>query len=297
MALQFQQRGSAFVRRVLLVVCLVVSLALLTTYAREGEDGPLHGVQNAVSGAVAPLSFAGAAVGSTTASVGEGVENLAADENTLSGLRAANAELVEQLARAEEYRQEAERLQGLLSMKDSYDIEGVGARVIGKSATAWDQTVTIDKGSADGVDSGLTVMGASGVIGQIVGTTEHASTVRLLTDPKSGAAALVQSTRAEGVVRGSLDGLLYLEDLDADSAVQAGDIVVTSGLGGSYTRGLVIGTVVKVDAQQGDATRRVVVSPTDEVGALEEVLVVFSVGSGASGSSDGDGSGEGGDES
>lgn len=297
MALQFQQRGSAFVRRVLLVVCLVVSLALLTTYAREGEDGPLHGVQNAVSGAVAPLSFVGAAVGSTTASAGEGVENLTADENTLSGLRAANAELVEQLARAEEYRQEAERLQGLLGIKDSYDIEGVGARVIGKSTTAWDQTVTIDKGSADGVDSGLTVMGSSGVIGQIVGTTEHAATVRLLTDPKSGAAALVQSTRAEGVVRGSLDGLLYLEDLDADSAVQAGDIVVTSGLGGSYTRGLVIGTVVKVDAQQGDATRRVVVSHTDEAGALEEVLVVFSVGSGTSGSSDGDGSGEGGDES
>ena len=284
-------------RRVLLVVCLVVSLALLTTYAREGEEGPLHGVQNAVSGAVAPLSFVGAAVGSTTASAGEGVENLTADESTLSGLRDANAELIEQLAQAEEYRQEAERLQGLLGIKDSYDIEGVGARVIGKSTTAWDQTVTIDKGSADGVDSGLTVMGSSGVIGQIVGTTEHASTVRLLTDPKSGAAALVQSTRAEGVVRGSLDGLLYLEDLDADSAVQAGDIVVTSGLGGSYTRGLVIGTVVKVDAQQGDATRRVVVSPTDEAGALEEVLVVFSVGSGTSGPSDGGGSGEGGEES
>lgn len=268
-------------RRVLLVVLLVVSLALLTTYAREGENGPLHGVQSAVSGAFAPLSLAGAAAGSGAASVGEGIENATADDGTLSGLRDANAELVEQLAQAEEYRQEAQRLQGLLGMKDSYDIDGVGARVIGRSSTAWDQTVSIDKGSADGIDSGLTVMGASGVVGQVVETTDHTSTVRLLTDPQSGAAALLQSTRAEGVVRGSLEGLLYLENLDADSEVQAGDIVVTSGLGGSYTRGLVIGTVVKVDARQGDATRRVVVSPTGAAEALEEVLVVFSVGSDA----------------
>lgn len=276
-------------RRVLLVVLLVVSLALLTTYAREGENGPLHAVQSAVSGAFAPLSLAGAAAGSGAASVGEGIENATADDGTLSGLRDANAELVEQLAQAEEYRQEAQRLQGLLGMKDSYDIDGVGARVIGRSSTAWDQTVSIDKGSADGVDSGLTVMGASGVVGQVVETTEHTATVRLLTDPQSGAAALLQSTRAEGVVRGSLEGLLYLENLDADSEVQAGDIVVTSGLGGSYTRGLVIGTVVKVDARQGDATRRVVVSPTGAAEALEEVLVVFSVGSGAGAPDDGEG--------
>lgn len=292
MALQFQQRGSALVRRVLLVAFLIVSLALLTTYAREGETGPLHGVQSAVSGAFAPLSRAGAAVGSGAASVGEGVEDLTANDDTLSGLRDANAELVEQLAQAEEYRQEAQRLQGLLDMKDAYDIEGTGARVIGRSATAWDQTVAIDKGSADGVDSGLTVMGPSGVVGQIVATTEHTSTVRLLTDPQSGAAALLQSTRAEGVVHGSLEGLLYLENLDADAEVQVGDIVVTSGLGGSYKRGLVIGTVVKVDARQGDATRRVVVFPTGAVEALEEVLVVFSVGSDA-GASDGDQGGDG----
>ena len=124
MALQFQQRGSALVRRVLLVAFLIVSLALLTTYAREGETGPLHGVQSAVSGAFAPLSRAGAAVGSGAASVGEGVEDLTANDDTLSGLRDANAELVEQLAQAEEYRQEAQRLQGLLDMKDAYDIEG-----------------------------------------------------------------------------------------------------------------------------------------------------------------------------
>ena len=129
-------------------------------------------------------------------------------------------------------------------------------------------------------------MGTSGVVGQIVSTSSHTATVRLLTDPQSGAAAMVQSSRAEGILRGSLVGLLYLEDLDADAEVNVGDVVVTSGLGGSYARGLIIGTVVKVDAQQGDTSRRTVVSPNDAISTLEDVLVVSSVGSDADDSDD-----------
>lgn len=287
MALNFQQRNSAFLRRVLLVAFLVASIVLVAVYAREGENGPVHAVQGAVSNAVAPLRFVGAAAGSAASAAGEGIENATADESTLSGLREYNAELIEQYAQMEEYRQESERLRQLLDLKDTAGIDGVGARVIGRSSEAWSQTVTIDKGSADGVDSGLTVMAASGVVGQVFETTEHTAKVRLLSDPKSGAAALVQSSRAEGIVRGSLEGLLYLENLDADATVNPGDVVVTSGLGGSYQKGLVIGTVVKVDSQQGGATRRAVVSPNDQASSLEEVLVVFGVGSDGSDASSG----------
>ncbi|WP_417755167.1 rod shape-determining protein MreC, partial [Senegalimassilia anaerobia] len=116
------------------------------------------------------------------------------------------------------------------------------------------------------------------------------ATVRLLTDPQSGAAAMVQSSRAEGILRGSLIGLLYLEDLDADAEVNVGDVIVTSGLGGSYARGLIIGTVVKVDAQQGDTSRRIVVSPNDSIDTLEDVLVVSSVGASDDDDSDSSGS-------
>ena len=223
------------------------------------------------------MKFVGAAANAGVNSAGQSLENLTADESTLSGLRESNAELRELLAQADEYKQEAQRLQQLLKLKDEYDIEGVGARVIGNPDQAWDQSVTIDKGSADGVQTGLTVMGTSGVIGQVFEVSEHTSRVRLLTDSNSGA----------------LEGLLYLEDLDADAVVNPGDVVVTSGLGGSYTRGLIIGRVVKVDASQGDATRRVVVSPNDTTGTLEEVLVVFGVG--ADGEDDTDTTDGGGD--
>lgn len=273
-------------RRVLLIGLIVASVVMMTVYGREGETGPLHTLQSAVSGAVSPLRIVGGSIESATSTVGDTVDNITADQSTLSGLREYNEQLVQQYSQMEEYKQEVQRLQKLLDLKDTYQIEGTGARVIGRSSEAWSQTVIINKGSDDGVSTGQTVMGTSGVVGQIVSTSSHTATVRLLTDPQSGAAAMVQSSRAEGILRGSLVGLLYLEDLDADAEVNVGDVVVTSGLGGSYARGLIIGTVVKVDAQQGDTSRRAVVSPNDAISTLEDVLVVSSVGSDADDSDD-----------
>ena len=155
-----------------------------------------------------------------------------------------------------------------------------------RNTDAWNQTVTIDVGTSSGVSTGLTVMGPNGVIGQVVSAQASSSTVRLLSDLRSGAAALIQSSRAEGVVnRGSLDGLLYLENIDSDVQVSVGDVVLTSGLGGSYTRGLLIGTVVKIEGAQNDASRRIVVSPNDAATSLEEVLVVTSASESSSDSS------------
>lgn len=300
MALNFQNRGSALPSRVLLVVLLVISIACVTLYAREGDDGIIHRAQAAVVSATSPLKLVGASAGSAAEGVGDAVSDATADEETLSALRERNAELTELLTDAEEYRLEAERLQELLNMKNDSGVEGVTGRVIGRTTDAWNQTITIDVGSDDGVETGLTVMGSSGVIGQVVSTSAGSSTVRLLSDPASGAAAIVQSSRAEGIVRGSLSGLLYLENIDADVSLEVGDVVLTSGLGGSYTSGLLIGTIVRIDGNSSDGTRSVIVSPNASVSTLEEVIVVKSAtGSygGASGSSESSGetSGDGSD--
>lgn len=296
MALNFQNNSSAPRPQVLLVVFLAVSLALVTLYSREGEDGPVHAVQNAAKVVASPFSHVGVAVGSAGDAVADSAADLTADASTLSQLKEQNEELRELVAQAEEYRQEAQRLEALLGLSDSYDIDGVAARVIGRSTEAWSQTVTIDAGEDDGIDAGQTVMGPSGVVGQVVSTTSSTATVRLLTDPQSGVAVLIQSNREEGIVRGSLDGLLYLENVDSDVSVTAGDVVVTSGLGGSYTRGLIVGTVVRVDERQGESSRRIVISPNENLGPLEEVLVVKGVGSegAAAGANSGE---EGGDAS
>ena len=282
MALDFQQNASGFPRRVVFVVLLAVALVLTTVYAREGESGPLHSIQGAVGSLVSPAQLAGSAVGATVNSASTALSDATADESTLSALREQNQQLRQLLANADEYRVEAERLQGLLNMKTESGVEGIAAQVVGKSLEAWDQSITIAAGTADGVESGMTVMGQSGVIGQVSRADEHRSVVRLLTDPNSGAAVMIQSSRAGGIVSGSLEGLLYLEDIDTSQIPEVGDVVLTSGLGGSYQAGLIVGTVVSVNKTTTNATGTIVVDQNDDVSALEEVIVVTGTASSAS---------------
>ena len=268
------QSGSSPARTIVLVVLLVVSLGLAGVYTQEGQEGPLHSVQTKVMSVTGRISGVGAGLGTAASAANDAVDNVTANPETLSGLREQNEQLRQLLAETEEYRQEVDRLRDLLDMKQVSGVSGPIAHVIGRSTTAWDQSVTIDLGSADGVSSGMTIMGATGVIGQVSRAAEHTSTVRLLTDPNSGAAVMVQSTRANGIVRGSLSGLLYLEDIDEDKTPEVGDVILTSGLGGSYERGLIVGAVVSV----GDATfggGSIVVNPNDSAEVLEEVIVVF----------------------
>ena len=282
MALNFQQSGSDSARRVLFVVLLVVALVLVALYAREDQDGLLHRVQSGVGIAASPAQYAGSHVGSAVESVTTDLSDLTADPSTLSALREQNQKLRQLLSEADEYRLEVERLRSLLDIKENSGITGVAAQVVGSSAVAWNRSVSINKGSADGITTGMTVMGSSGVVGQVVAVTPHLSTVRLLTDPNSGAAVMIQSGRANGIVRGSLEGLLYLEDVAEEIIPVVGDVVVTSGLGGSYTSGLIVGTIVSVEKTTANATGRIVVNPNDDISQLEDVIVVTGFASGES---------------
>lgn len=276
MAFEAQHNLSAGLYRGIVAGLVVLCVACMVIYTHEGPSGPFHALQSAVKGAIVPAEMVGIQLDAAGQSVAEANDDAAASEETLTQLRERNAELTALLAQAEELRLENERLQGLANILGVYGIEGPTGRVIGRSTDAWNQTVTLDVGSDAGVEEGLTVVGSTGVVGQVVSVMPGSCVVRLLTDPQSGAAALVQSSRAEGVVRGSLAGLLYLENTDANAVLNVGDVVLTSGLGGSYTRGLLIGTIVRIDGSPGDATRTVVVSPNDSATPLEELTVVLS---------------------
>ena len=274
MAFDLRQNGAPVPGRLVIAALLVVALVLSAVYTREGESGPLHAVQSAFSLVSGPLRNAGAHVGAAVSSVAQNASDATADESTLSQLREQNQQLRSLLAQADEYKTEVERLQGLLNIKKESGVSGVTAKVVGKSLDAWNQTITIDMGSEDGISTGASVMGSSGVVGQVSHVEAHTATVRLLTDPNSGAAVMVQSSRANGIVRGSLVGLLYLEDVAEDSIPSVGDVVITSGLGGSYQSGLIVGTIVSVEKSTANATGRIVVSMNDDVSQLEDVIVV-----------------------
>lgn len=260
-----------------LVILLVASLLCFCVYTVEGAGGPLHAVQNACGVVASPFRAMGAGLQSVSQSTMTAVDDVNASAETLSELKAQNEQLRQQVSELEEYRQTAQRLEGIQKLRDIYSIEGVTCHVMSVSGDAWNRVVTIDKGTDDGVAEGLAVVGATGLVGQVKSTTAHSAEVRLLQDPNSGVAVIVQSTRAEGLVKGDIDGLLYLEDVP-DDGVSVGDMVITSGLGGGYFRGLMVGTVVRID-DGGQSLRKIVVSPNDTVSALQEVMVVTGIGS------------------
>lgn len=290
MDLNTKGKEKKILSRVLSVVLVAACVVCMTVYAREGTGGPLHAVQMGVHAMLSPVTSVGVAADNALEGAGSAVSEQAVSDETLAELRAKVEELTQLLTQSEEYRLEAERLQGLLDLKGTYDVDTVTGRVVGRSTDAWNQTITLDVGSDDGVETGLTVMGATGVIGQVISTAPGSCTVRLLTDPQSGAAAIVQQSRAEGVVRGSLEGLLYLENIAANVPLSVGDVVLTSGLGGSYVKSLLIGTIVRIDGTAGDGLRTIVVSPNSTNVGLEEAAVVLSAksseaGAGAEGGS------------
>lgn len=263
----------------LVVVLLIASAILASLYARESSTGPVHSVQSAFGMVASPLQFVGVGLAYAEDVVADTAQNVTAQDASYTELRNENAQLKAQIAELEEYRGEAQRLQGLLDLSDQYDFSGVTGRVIGKSSDAWSREVTLNVGSASGVECGLPVIGGSGLVGQVIEVSALTCRVRLLADPQSGVSVFVQSSRAEGVVRGSIAGLLYLENVDATAEVSVGDTVVTSGLGGSYFRGVSLGTVVNVINAAGTSDRTIVVEPFSSADPLEELTVVLSMGS------------------
>lgn len=260
--------------KIALLVFVIAGVVCLFIWRSEGESGTLHNLQNRAASIFSPLSNAGSKVIDNNE---KNNEDNNANSETLSALKEQNSKLVEQIAKGEEYRQEAQRLQELLNLKDNYNIEGVTGRVISRTTDAWNQTCTLDVGEDSGVKVGSTICASYGVVGQVVGVTKNTCNVRLLSDPQSGVAAMIQSSRKECIVKGSLDGLVSAENLDQDCGIQVGDIIITSGLGGSYKKGLIIGTVSKISTNSSDGTLRAIIKQNDNT-KFEEALVVNSVG-------------------
>lgn len=264
----------------LLVILLVVSLVLVIVYSRESDDGALHSIQDSTSALTSPLSSLGTSASSIAASATTSVEDLTASGQTLSQLQESNATLAQMVVELEEYRQEAQRLEALIGLHDAYGFTSVSSRVTNYASDSYNRMITIDAGSASGVVAGMPVMGNTGVIGQISSTNAYSSQVRLLTDAQSGVAVILQNSRAEGIVTGSVDGVLYLEGIDQSVDISEGEAVITSGLGGGYYRGLVIGTVSSIEQRQGDTTRTIVITPNATFDNISEVMVVLSMSNG-----------------
>jgi rod shape-determining protein MreC len=193
------------------------------------------------------------------------------NQRLLKELGASRQKMIQQ----SELELENQRLRELLGFKRSLPSPAIAAEIIGKDPSAWFKTVIIDKGSTDGLRRGLPAVSSSGVVGQIVEVSARQSRLMLIIDRNSGADALVQRTRARGIVKGTSQDDCYLDYVLHADDVRVGDLVVSSGFDGVYPKGLLIGTVTAVDFKGGDFFKDVQITPAVDFDKLEEVLIIL----------------------
>lgn len=266
------RRGAG--RPVLLVVLVVLSLLITTLWYREGDSGPLHVTRRALLAASQPFAIVGTFVTVPMRSFGGWLSGLGTNRSDYDALQAQNLELKQRLAGLEEAKLENERIRALVDFAKLQDLKTIGAGVIGRPMDSRQQSILIDRGGNSGVKVGDAVIAAGGLVGQVVEVTPWNARVRLITDSESGVAVLVQRTRTNGIVRGSIQGPLQLEFVNKSVAPVRGDVVLTSGLGGVYPKDIVVGEVTDVSSQQADLFPTITVSSRVDIDRIEEVLVI-----------------------
>jgi len=193
-------------------------------------------------------------------------------ENTT--LKQRIAELQKENHQMKEMALANERLQKLLQFREKIPSSLIAAEVIGQDPSSWFKSVTLNKGEKDGVRKGMAVISAEGVIGQILKTAPGYATVLLITDYNSAIDSIVRRTRAKAIVEGKGENRCLLKYLLRADDVVVGDIVVTSGLGGNFPKGLMVGEIRKVDKRGHGIFQHAELVPSVDLTKLEEVLVI-----------------------
>ena len=166
------------------------------------------------------------------------------------------------------------RLKKLLSLKDSSPYKVIASSVIGRSADSWASAIIIDKGSYHGIKSGMPVITYAGLLGCISETARFTSKVLLISDPGFAVSAVIQRSRQEGLITGTLGANLIMRYLPDEPDIKVSDTIITSGLNEVYPKSLPIGTVIDVGNELSGLSRYAIVKPAVNLSNIEEVLVI-----------------------
>ncbi len=256
---------------VILAVALLLHVVLISAQVNTASGLPV--LQVVTFGAFSEVQRG-------TMALIDGVRGLWSGYVALQGVEEENLALKQELQtlqiRLQQERAEAQRtdnLRQLLELRERAQLDTTAAEVIAGPASPEFQTVTIDKGSSDGLATDMAVISPAGVVGRVILPSGRASKVQLLIDSNAAAGALIERTRVQGVVVGAGSGMLKMRYVPDTADVKTGDLVVTSGIDGIYPKGFVIGTIDHVAGSVGEY-HEIAVRPAVDFSRLEEVLVV-----------------------
>lgn len=265
-------------RTVWLLVFVAASIFVIIFFAAKGRfSAPISSA--AVTGALAPFqraaSWAGQKVNGVTSSVWELVSAYYQNEM----LKNEVVQLRQQNLTAAEYAAENERLRNLLGYKQAasqFDL--MAAQVIGREQATWTSMIVVNRGSSDGVARNMPVVAEKGLVGLVTEVAPNAAKVQLILDPRCSVGTLVQrpESRVAGIVQGSSEDALKpnMINIPKNSDVLTGDIVITSGFGGIFPKGIMVGTIKSLRDDGGGLLEIAVVEPAVDFQRLEDVLII-----------------------
>lgn len=255
---------------VLLGAALLLHVVLISAQVSTASGLPV--LQVVTFGSFAEVQRATATVVDGIRGFWAGYVGLQDVQRENSALKQENEALQIRLQQERAQAQRTDNLRQLLELRERARLDTTAAEVIAASTTEF-RTITIDKGSGDGLTPDMAVISPAGVVGRVILPSGRAAKVQLLIDGNAAAGALVERTRVQGVVQGVGDGSLRMEYVPGTADVRPGDLVVTSGIDGIYPKGFVIGTIEQVDRGTG-GYHQITVRPAVDFSRLEEVLIV-----------------------
>ena len=189
-------------------------------------------------------------------------------KNEIHELKMANSRYRELLAAQE-------RIEELLQFKQTINRPVLAAQVTGLDPTGWFKSVIIDKGKWAGLRLDMPVVNAFGVVGRVVSVSSNYAKVLLIIDQNSAVDCLVQRSRDRGMLKGLMSEICKLDYVAKSNDITMGDIVVTSGLGGVFPKGLTVGRILDVKEISGELFKDIKIRTAVDFSKLEEVLVIL----------------------
>jgi rod shape-determining protein MreC len=208
-----------------------------------------------------------------------------ADYVALVDLRRDNQTLRERVAALEEenlqFREAlvaSGNLERIVQMRENFEVPLLPAQVVGQDVFPWFRSILLDRGRSREVLSGMPVVSDEGLVGLVTATSPNASRAMILLDRQSAVDAIVQRSRARGIVRGKGAGELEFVFMVRGDDVQPEDVVITSGVGGVYPKGLRVGSIEAVQTEEARLLHTASVRPSVDFGRIEQVFIMLERG-------------------
>lgn len=250
----------------LLILCLPIAVILV--------PNPIPNfVRSSVSFLFSPILKSFHKIYQVSGKISQNISRLSEAKRRESKLRQDLEKLTWEVFRLREISAEYKNLTKMLEYRDLHQDLMILSRVIGRDPSLWNQVLIIDKGARSNIKLGMPIVTSDGVLGKISRVSDEASEVLLLTDFRSRIGAMNERTREFGIVRGDNQGGLILEMISDNAELDINDEVLTSGLGGYFPKGLIIGKVVKI--KEKGLNWKAYVEPNANFSNVEDALVIL----------------------